>query len=288
MKDIKTREAERGIRTLDRAANMVDRMKNTYLRAKYLSEQTLHANSDSTSGFAEERVAENARDLVHTASYELQHHGKHLTQIMHTKNFTKGNTLKTVQLNKKKDFSQGLPVSSCRIYDSPANRYEFKNKNVARLLERTNSNYDEKETRRSIRTARCSIKPRARALGRAVNTSLQGSSKTANRSIKTAKKTSYAAIKTTQTTGKTITRTAQTTTKATQRAVHAAKATEKVIAAATKAVAKAIAATVKGAIAAVKDFIIVISVGGGVAVIAIVVIILAYIYATFIACLALG
>ena len=53
MKEIKTRDTIKDIRTLDRSANVADKIKNAYVRTKEQAEQTQRSDADSPVGYAD-------------------------------------------------------------------------------------------------------------------------------------------------------------------------------------------------------------------------------------------
>lgn len=293
MKDIKTRDTVKGIRTLDRAENIADRMKNAYVRTKEQAEQTQRADSDSPIGYAEDRTNEKAQDITREVGHKLQHQGKRLTEKTRQKikeRETKGDTSEPEQAEAKRESPNAQRHKTTSPKASESSHELHTNENISsdytgrgrsfaqdgtrRRVDRT-SNYVGKGTWQGVRTMERGIKQKTRASEKAVRTSARGSIKTARRSIKTAKQTSRAAVKTTRTSAKAAAKTAQISARTAQRAAQAARATAKVAATTVKIAAKAVAAAVKALIAAVKGIIVAIAAGGWVAVVVIVVILLA-------------
>lgn len=95
MKEIKTRQTNKDIRTLDRVANVAERMKNAYVRTKEQAEQTQQTNADSPSGYAEDHVTENAQHLVHRTVNEIKNNGKRLVEKNRQSKTTLSNTTST-------------------------------------------------------------------------------------------------------------------------------------------------------------------------------------------------
>lgn len=260
MKEIKTRDTVKNIRTLDRAANVADKMKNAYVHTK---EQTQQPNADSPTGFAVNSATERTQDVTREAGFELRCQRKRLAEKI------------------KAPTSSHVPhASESNPPNYTARGRDFAQDNARRRTERTVSYNAEKETERGVKTMNRGMKQSARASEKTVKTSVRTSVKTAERGAKTAEQTSRTAIKTTQMTAKTAAKTAQATAKTTQRAAQAAKAT----AVAAKNAAKAVSATVKAIISAIKGLIAAIAAGGWVAVIVVVVILLA----AFILCSVFG
>jgi len=293
MKDIKTRETVKDIRTLDRSANMAGRMKNACVRTKEQAEQTQRTESDSPVGYAEDRTTEKAQDITREVVHKLQHQGKRLAEKTLQKikeRDTRGDTPEPEQAEAKrespnaqrhKSTSPKASESSHELHtnenissDYTARGRSFARDGVRRSVDRT-SNYAGKETWQCVRTTDRGIKQKNRASEKAVKTSARGSVKTAQRSIKTAEQTSRTAVKTTQATAKAAAKTAQISARTAQRAAQAARTTAKAAATTVKIAAKAVAATVKALIAAVKGLVAAIAAGGWLAVVVIVVILLA-------------
>jgi len=294
MKNIKTRDTVKDIRTLDRAANMADRMKSAYIRTKEQTEQTQRADADSPIGYAEDRTTEKAGDVTHEVGYKLHNQGKRFAEKTrqkikerHTSEYTpepeqpeaKGESQKAQH---QKAPASKSPVSSHEPHtpDNISPDYTTRGRDFARYgarrrVEQASSNYAGEKTKQGVRTVERSIKQNVRTSEKAVKTSSRGSIKTAQRGVKTTEQTSRSAIKTTQMAAKTAAKTAQATAKASQRTAQAARVTAKVAAATVKTAAKAVAAAVKALIAAAKSIIAAIVAGGWVAVVVIVVVLLA-------------
>lgn len=285
MKDIKTRDTVKDIRTLDRAANIATRMKDAYARTKEQSEQTQRENADSPMGYAEDRATESVQDMTHKAGHVLRYQGKHLAEQTrekikerHAKKDAPGSEQPEVKEGTKQRASASqAPASSHNLSGSENNSADyfahgrdFARDSSSRRIEHSTSNYAGEGTSRGVRTLEHNIKKSAHTSKTTIKTSVRGPVKMAQHGIKTAEKTPRVAIKTTQATAKT----AQATAKAAQRAALVAKVTAKTTIAAAKTMVKAIAASVKAIIAAVKGLIAVIVAGGWVAVVVIVVILL--------------
>lgn len=294
MKEIKTRDRVKDIRTLDKAANVAGRMKNAYVRTKEQAEQTQQADTDSPVGYAEARTTESARNVARETGHKLSHQGKRLSEKTRQKireRHTRENTPEPEQSETRKESpkaqrqessSPKAPISSYEPHQSENTSpdYTIRGQNFTRdsarhSTERTVPNYAGKETRHGIKTVERGMKKSTCTSEKTLKASAKGSIKTAGHGIKTAERTSRAAIKTTQATAKTAAKTAQTTARASRRAAQTAKAAAKVAAFTVKAVGKAIVATAKAMIAAVKSLIAAIAAGGWIAVVAIVVIVLA-------------
>lgn len=293
MNEIKTRQTVKDIRTLDRSANVADRMKNTYVRTKEQAEKTQQTNADSPAGYAEDRVTESAQDMSSKAGDVVRNQGKQLEEKIHQKiknrieqggatgpeqSTVKARYPKTEQHKAgtaKASASQHKPYAAeSNTTDFATHGHNFVRRGTGRHAERSVADYAGREPRRGVRTVERSIKQTARASEKTIKTSMRSSVKTAERSVKTAEKTSRAAIKTTQAAAKVAAKSAQATAKTAQKAAQAARAAAKGAAAAAKAIAKAVVVAVKSIAAAVKELIAAIAAGGWVAVLIIVVVLL--------------
>ena len=291
MKEIKTRDTVKDIRTLDRAANVADKMKSTYVRTKEQAQQTQQNGSDSPVSYAEDRTTESARNVTHEAGYRLHHQGKRLAEKTRQKikernaredapepepPEAKGESTKAQQQNatasKASTSSHEPHVSQSNPPDYTAHGRDFARDSARRRTERPVSDYAGKEARPGVRTVERGIKQNVSTSEKAVKTSARGSVKTAQRSVKTAEQSSKVAVKTSQTATKSARKTAQATVKASQKVAQAARAAAKAATVTANNVAKATVATVKVVITAVKGLVTFIAAGGWIAITAIVVI----------------
>jgi len=291
LKEIKTRETVKDIRTLDRAANVADKMKNTYVRTKEQTEQTQQAGADSPVSYAEDRTTEGARNVTHEAGYKLHQQGKRLAEKMRQKikeryaredapepeqPEAKGESPKAQQQNaaasKASTSSHEPHVSQSNPPDYTAHGRDFARDSVRWRTERPVSDYAGKETRQGVRTVERGIKQNVRTSEKVIKTSVRGSVKMAERSVKTAEMSSKVAVKTSQTATRTARKTAQATVKASQKAAQATRAAAKAATVTAKSLAKATVETVKAVITAVKGLVTVITTGGWIAIAVIVVI----------------
>ncbi len=265
MKDIKTRSAIKNIRTLDRDVNVAERMKNAYVRSKEQAEQTQQPNADSPSGYAEDRVTENAQHLACRTVNEIRSKGKRLAvRNRHSK-------------AKLSNASSPSPEPHSSGNNSPGyteSRHNLARSSVRQNVKHISSDNSGRDARQVIKATERGMKVTVNASKKTVKTSEKGSIKSAYRSVKTVEQTSRAAIKTTQATAKAAAKTAQVTAKAAQRAVQAARATVKAAVTTAKTIAKAVAVTVKALVVAIKGLSAAIAAGGWIAVIIIIVVLL--------------
>ncbi|MEA4966325.1 MAG: NlpC/P60 family protein [Oscillospiraceae bacterium] len=291
MKEIKTRDTVKDIRALDRAANVADKMKSTYVRTKEQTEQTQQTGADSPVSYAEDRTTESARNVTHEARYKLNHQGKRLAEKTRQKikkrnaredapgpeqPEAKGASPKAQQQNaaasKASTSSHEPHVSRSNPPDYTAHGRDFARDSVRWRTERPVSDYAGKKARQGVRTVERGIKQNVRSSEKVIKTSAQGSVKTAERSVKTAEQSSKVAVKTSQTETTAARKTTQATVKASQKAAQATRAAAKAAAVTAKSVAKATAATVKTVITTVKGLVTAIAAGGWIAIAVIVVI----------------
>ncbi|NLT13814.1 MAG: C40 family peptidase [Clostridiales bacterium] len=285
MKEIKTRDTVKDIRTLDRAANVADKMKNAYVRTKEQPEQTQQAGADSPVSYAEDRTTESAQNVTREAGYKLHHQGKRLAEKTRQKikernaredaPEQKGESPKAQQnaaASKASTFSHKPHVSQSNSPDYTAHGRDFARDSACRHTDRPVSNYAGKETRQGVQTVKRGIKQNVRTSEKVIKTSARGSVKTAQRSVKTAEMSSKVAVKTSQTATTAARKMTQATVKASQKAAQAARAAAKAATVTAKSVAKATVATVKAVITAVKGLVTVIAAGGWIAIAVIVVI----------------
>lgn len=246
MKDIKTKEIKRDIKTLDKSRAISERIKNAAAQTKVESNQEAAENENSPNKYASDRTEQALVRVKNKTFYELNKQGQKGLED------TKQNISKAreyIRNRRNSNYSNSKAKSS-----SGAKSTE---NHVSKLI---------KQPSHSLKkmTAKTAEKPTI---------------KTTQKSVKTAKKTSKAAIKTAQQSAKAVQKTAQATAKASQRAAQAAQCTARAaarVAKATvttiKAAAKATAAAVKAIIAGTKALVAAIAAGGWVAVVIIVVI----------------
>lgn len=205
MKDIKTRDTVKDIRTLDRAANMADRMKSAYIRTKEQTEQAQRADADSPVGYAEDRATEKAGDITREAGHKLHNQGKRFTEKTrqkikerHTREYTPEPEQPEAKGEPQKAQHQKAPASKSPVSphephtpDNISPNYtthgrDFAQYDARRRVEQASSNYAGEKTRQGVRTVERSIKQNVRTSEKAIKTSARGSIKTAQRGVKTA------------------------------------------------------------------------------------------------------
>ena len=243
MPDIKVKSENKGIKAIDKAATLSERMKTNVIKTKDKAENGYY--QDTTHDTPEEYATDDATQKAEIAIRDT---------VYYTKRTVKKQTKKAIeQFQQNRVKKNNAKPKSTELSVRPST-----NTTSARTVQNPRLKAPAEKT---IKTASKSIKETGK-----------GTIKTAQKSIKTAEKTSKAAIKTTQQAAKAAQKTAQASVKAAQRAVQAARATAKAAVTTARATAKAIAAAVKAMMAGTKALITAIAAGGWIAVAIIIVI----------------
>lgn len=285
MKEIKTSDTVKDIRTLDRTANIADRMMNAYIRTKEQYEQKQQTDADSPTDYAEDRATENVEIATRKMVSELQQQGKRLSKKTrqkvkecHVREDTARPERPEAKVEPKKAATASKAYESLfkpqNAEGNPPNDAVHSCVDTHQQKIRTVSDNVGKETKRGVKTAKRGMKQGAQTSSKVVRTGSRGIIKTAERSVKTVEQVSRSALKTTQVTAKATAKSAQAMSKTTQRAAQAARVTARATVTSAKAIVKATVTTVKAMIATVKELIAAIAAGGWAAVLIIVVIIL--------------
>lgn len=248
MAKIKTKDAVKGtIRTIDKSANMADRMRTAYISTKEKAERSVNAAEHNPEEYASDRI----ENTVDRGTHEAVH-----------------------QLDKAE--RKGVKTTKDNIVKAKDKAQEFKQKRATESIRKQTGQTYRSAQKGGIKTAGQSektIKQSVSSSGKkTIKTAKKATTKTAKKTVKTAERTAKTAIKTTKEMGKTAVKTAQATAKAAQRAAQVAKVTAKATIAGIKAAVKATVAAVKAAIAGIKALVAAIAAGGWIAVIVIIVI----------------
>ena len=243
MPDIKTKGSNKGvIKTLDKAAIVTQRMKQSYIATKNKAEHSVNANTNSAEEYASEKFEGGADEIIHDGAYAFDKAGR-----------------KSVKITK----------DNIRSVNDGVQR--FKRQRAERSL-RKQASQNTNSAIKTVDKAEKTIRQSATSSGKkTIKLAGKETAKTAQKSVKTAEQTAKTAIKTSQQTAKAAQKTAQATVKASQKAAQAAKATAKATATTAKAAAKATIATINAIILAVKGLIAAIIAGGWIAVVVIIV-----------------
>ncbi|MDD4492907.1 MAG: CHAP domain-containing protein [Eubacteriales bacterium] len=243
MLDIKLKEENKGIKAIDKAATLSERMKSGVIKTKEKAENGYY--QDTTHDTPEEYATDDATKKAEIAVRDT---------VYYTKRTVKKGTQKAVD----------------KFRQNRVKKYNTKPESTE-LSVHPSSNSTGRSTSQSPRL-KAPAEKSIKTTSKAVKKTGKGTIKTAQKSVKTAEKASKTAIKTTQQAAKAAQKTAETSVKATQRAAQAARATAKTAVATAKAAAKAIAKAIKSIIAGTKALVAAIAAGGWIAVVIIVVI----------------
>ncbi len=243
MPDIKVKSENKGIKAIDKAATLSERMKTGAIKTKERAENGYY--QDTTHDTPEEYATDDATQKAEIAVRDT---------VYYTKRTVKKGTKKAID----------------KYRQSRAKKYNAKPESTE-LSVRPSGNSTAARTAQNPRL-KAPAEKTIKTTSKTVKKTGKGTIKTAQKSVKTAEKTSKTAIKTTQQAAKAAQKTAQATVKASQRAAQAARAAAKAAVTTAKAVAKAVAAAIKAIIAGTKALIAAIAAGGWVAVVVIIVI----------------
>lgn len=267
-KGIKTRVAEKGIKSIDKAAVASERMKEAYIRTRDKADHSLYAEESSPGEYASDRLSSGVDSVTHEVIHQFDKQGRKGVQT------TRENISKVKEkIQKRKAAAEQPKKQAARQAGQSTTRWS------SRQAADTVS-----EPAKAVRQERGAIKTldrgkkgiqtvdRSRKTIKQASSTAKGTIKTTSKSIKTAEKTAKASIKTSQQAAKAAQRTAQATARAAKATAHAARAAARAAVAAAKVAAKATIAAVKAIIAATKALIAAIAAGGWIAVLVIVII----------------
>ena len=275
MPDIKTRDAAKGtIKTLDRAAVVGERMKETYIRTKDKAEQSAAPAEGSPEEYAADRVSGGTEALGYEAVHQFDRQGRKAVRA------TKENVSTLHERLAQKKADQPREAAKKRAEQQAERQVKQKATKTASQAApsptasvSTGSGDTIRSSSETLRRKAAGIKT-ANRRGSATVRTAEKSVKTAGRSVKTAGQTAKATVKTSQTAVKTAEKTAQAAAKASRKAAQAARETARATVIGVKAAAKATVSAVKAIIAETKALIAAIAAGGWVAVLIILVIVL--------------
>ena len=262
-KGIKTRVAEKGIKSIDKAAVASERMKEAYIRTKDKADHSLYAEESSPGEYASDRLSAGVDNVTHEAVHQFDKQGRKGIKT------TKENISKVKENIQKRKAAAEQPKKQAEKQAARKTRQA-----ADKISEPVRTLRQERGAVKTLDRGKKSIKTvdRGRKTIKQASSTAKGTVKTASKSIKTAEKTAKASIKTTQQAAKAAQRTAQATARAAKATAHAARAAARAAVAAAKVAAKATIAAVKAIIAATKALIAAIAAGGWIAVLVIVII----------------
>ena len=262
-KGIKTRVAEKGIKSIDKAAVASERMKEAYIRTRDKADHSLYAEESSPGEYASDRLSSGVDSVTHEVIHQFDKQGRKGIKT------TKENISKVKENIQKRKAAAEQPKKQAEKQAARKTRQA-----ADKISEPVRTLRQERGAVKTLDRGKKSIKTvdRGRKTIKQAASTAKGTVKTASKSIKTAEKTAKASIKTTQQAAKAAQRTAQATARAARDAAHAARAAARAAVAAAKVAAKATIAAVKAIIAATKALIAAIAAGGWIAVLVIVII----------------
>lgn len=262
-KGIKTRVAEKGIKSIDKAAVASERMKEAYIRTRDKANHSLYAEESSPGEYASDRLSSGVDSVTHEVIHQFDKQGRKGIKT------TKENISKVKENIQKRKAAAEQPKKQAEKQAARKTRQA-----ADKISEPVRTLRQERGAVKTLDRGKKSIKTvdRGRKTIKQASSTAKGTVKTASKSIKTAEKTAKASIKTTQQAAKAAQRTAQATARAAKATAHAARAAARAAVAAAKVAAKATIAAVKAIIAATKALIAAIAAGGWIAVLVIVII----------------
>ena len=262
-KGIKTRVAEKGIKSIDKAAVASERMKEAYIRTRDKADHSLYAEESSPGEYASDRLSSGVDSVTHEVIHQFDKQGRKGIKT------TKENISKVKENIQKRKAAAEQPKKQAKKQAARKTR-----QTADKISEPVRTLRQERGAVKTLDRGKKSIKTvdRGRKTIKQASATAKGTVKTASKSIKTAEKTAKASIKTTQQAAKAAQRTAQATARAAKATAHAARAAARAAVAAAKVAAKATIAAVKAIIAATKALIAAIAAGGWIAVLVIVII----------------
>ena len=267
-KGIKTRVAEKGIKSIDKAAVASERMKEAYIRTRDKADHSLYAEESSPGEYASDRLSAGVDNVTHEAIHQFDKQGRKGIKT------TKENISKVKETIQKRKAAAAQPKKQAEKRAARQASQRAGHQAADRISEPVKTLRQERGAVKTLDRGKKGIKTvdRGRKTVKQASSTAKGTIKTASKSIKTAEKTAKASIKTTQQAAKAAQRTAQATARAARAAAHAARAAAKAAVTAAKVAAKATIAAVKAIIAATKALIAAIAAGGWIAVLVIVII----------------
>ena len=262
-KGIKTRVAEKGIKSIDKAAVASERMKEAYIRTRDKADHSLYAEESSPGEYASDRLSSGVDSVTHEVIHQFDKQGRKGIKT------TKENISKVKENIQKRKAAAEQPKKQAEKQAARKTRQA-----ADKISEPVRTLRQERGAVKTLDRGKKSIKTvdRGRKTIKQASSTAKGTVKTASKSIKTAEKTAKASIKTTQQAAKAAQRTAQATARAAKATAHAARAAARAAVAAAKVAAKATIAAVKAIIASTKALIAAIAAGGWIAVLVIVII----------------
>lgn len=204
-KGIKTRVAEKGIKSIDKAAVASERMKEAYIRTRDKADHSLYAEESSPGEYASDRLSSGVDSVTHEVIHQFDKQGRKGIKT------TKENISKVKENIQKRKAAAEQPKKQAEKQAARKTRQA-----ADRISEPVRTLRQERGAVKTLDRGKKSIKTvdRGRKTIKQASSTAKGTVKTASKSIKTAEKTAKASIKTTQQAAKAAQRTAQATARA--------------------------------------------------------------------------
>ena len=211
-KGIKTRVAEKGIKSIDKAAVASERMKEAYIRTRDKADHSLYAEESSPGEYASDRLSSGVDSVTHEVIHQFDKQGRKGIKT------TKENISKVKENIQKRKAAAEQPKKQAEKQAARKTRQA-----ADKISEPVRTLRQERGAVKTLDRGKKSIKTvdRGRKTIKQASSTAKGTVKTASKSIKTAEKTAKASIKTTQQAAKAAQRTAQATARATKALIAA-------------------------------------------------------------------
>lgn len=207
MGKIKTRDVVKGtVKSIDKSAIAVERMKDAFVRTKEKAERSLYSDKNLPSEYAADKISHTADRAVDEGVHQFNKQGQ---KAFEDTRRNVGKAREKIKTYKKQKAAQPVKQASDLPKEQMRQQAQF-------ILRSANS---------TIRTEHCSedaIKHSARSGRKTIKSTAKGTIKKASKSVKTAEKAAKTSIKTTQQAAKSVQKAAQTTVKTAQKATQTA------------------------------------------------------------------
>ncbi|MBQ9030698.1 MAG: CHAP domain-containing protein [Parasporobacterium sp.] len=236
---IKTREATKNVRVVDKAQNLSSHLKENMIRTKEKTKSVLDDSQDDGINYAVDRSEETAETVVYETKRGVRKGNEKV----------KNQVEKRVRRHMENHEKARRNEASRKRIDSARSDTTHTIKTYGRHSEGTVKTADNIKGIRTVREGK-TIKTTARSSGKAFIKTAEHSVKGVEKTIKTAESTAKATVKTAKTTAKAAKQSAKAAAKASEKAAIAAKNAAAATARAASASAKAIAVAVKAVVGA--------------------------------------
>lgn len=255
-KEIKTRQVYKDIKALDKTVTGMERVKRAYVRTKDSAKQTQVQPYDTSEEYAGDKITHGADNAAHETVHQIiKQGGRGIDHVKEKKQVS--DSVKQV----KSGMKEGRQTAERALQK---NAVERQTSQMRELPKQTIKTADRRE--KTIKTTY--------QAGRAVKRSGKGTIKVSGRTVKTAERTARTTVKTTEQTAKAARQAMKTSAKAAQKSAQAARQAARAAQQAAKATVRATIAAVRAIIAATKSLLVAIGVGGWIAVLILMIVIL--------------